>query len=137
MSKRDRAPEFAARILPHIPSGEEAAFMSGRELSKRAGLSTRNIRHGVAYLRVHLPDGAKALVSRSAGPSSGYKFTLVEPEINAQRIRVYTVANTSLYRLKKGVLDPFFNSLSPEEQRRHRHIQRLTDRLIEDLAEAI
>lgn len=128
--KPSQRPEWAARVFDYIPSGANAAPITGEKLGALADLSPSQLNAAIEYIRDNHPD--LPLVS---GPK-GYQFT-----INASTVAAYynaraKAAFTIMRRLYDGAVQPFLKQ-SGISSKDANLIAKQFSRAIEDLADII
>lgn len=128
--KVSKRPEWAARVFDYIPSGANAAPITGDALCELADLTPSQLTAAIAYIRDNHPE--LPLIS---GPQ-GYQFSINASSVAAYYSARAKAAHTIMRRLYDGAVQPFLKQ-SGLNSKDAGLIAKQFSRAIEDLADII
>ena len=125
-SPASNAEVWADAVSMVIP-GDGEDPMSVDDVAAAAGLTRHQFNKAVAWMRENYPD--LPLVSSPAGIS----FTMDEATVNAFRRSRARSAETTIRRMMRGAVLPYVQQTATNRQ--YRRMQRMTDSLLDEIAE--
>lgn len=129
VANRDGPYHWSQLIFMHIPTVNDGDPISGADLAAATGLSTRQIRHAVAYLRDNFPEFP--LVSSP----KGYRFSLDNIDVQQYRRARVRTAHTTIKRMYAGVVRPYLQQTVPPDIAEM--VTRQFSRVLEDVSALI
>jgi hypothetical protein len=122
--------EYATLVFMHIPAGNNAAPISGKDLADLSGLTLMQVAKGIEAIRDDYPEFP--LVSSP----QGYLFTIDAGAVAKYRSARAKSAHTTIRRLWTGTIKPYI-SQPGFNSREARRTSKEFERVIEDLADIL
>lgn len=125
---------YAERVLEHIPTTADATPVSVATLCAKTGLTTEQVRLGVAELRDLFTSTSDAPLL--SGPR-GYAFSFDAHQNEAFRQSRAKTAHTIIRRSWHGAIKRYLATLPPDRAKEGRLITKGFERVLDDLGELV